>query len=110
MTSLYLCFDENCVDDGEKEKWIEVKSLWCDENAGVTLPVLSEVLERWNEDRRTTVRRLSADEILQWPTLKEVVLPSHEFYQRAFTTMVSRVHLIDSSNTKSVEGYLHSPI
>lgn len=97
INSLYLCFDEFCADDGQKEEWITGESLWCDEHAGHKLPAFHDVADRWTAHDRDALRRLSADEAKDFPTLNEIVLPDSSFYDRAFTTMVrggpEHVHL-----------------
>lgn len=93
ITSLYLCFDHFCQDDGERELWIEQQSPWCDEYAGVTLPNYQDVLERWKPDERKAVKRLKVDEALKFPILGEFVVPDSGFFERAFTTLVRRTVL-----------------
>lgn len=88
VTSLYLCFEEYCKDDGAREKWIEDQRPWCDEFAGVTLPAYHDVVDQWTLERRAGLRRLDADTALSWPTLDEVVVPEEHFFDRAFMTMV----------------------
>ena len=88
ITSLYLCFAQYCEDDGEIEKWIRDESPWCDKHAGVTLPAYQEVVDGWTSHDRAVIRRLDADEAMNFPVLGEVVLPDARFYERAFTTMV----------------------
>jgi replicative superfamily II helicase len=88
LTSLYLCFDQFCADDGEKEKWIEINAHSCVESAGVTLPGYHDVVDHWTAHDKAGVRRLSAEEALTWPTLDESVLPSMQFFARAFMTTV----------------------
>lgn len=85
---MYLCFAEYCKDDGEREKWIEEQRPWCDEHAGVTLPAYHDVVDSWTPERRAALKRLSADEAQEWPTLDEVVVPEAHFFDRAYTTMV----------------------
>lgn len=88
VTSLYLCLDEYCVDDGKREGWIADQSVWCDEHAGVTLPSYQEVVERWKSGDDKVVKKLTADEAMSSPVLSEVVVPDPSFFVRAFTTMV----------------------
>jgi hypothetical protein len=88
ITSLYLCFAEYCADDGEREKWIEDQSPWCDEYAGVTLPPYHDVVDRWTSLDITRLRRLEAEVALSFPVLDEVVVSEEQFFNRAFTTLV----------------------
>ena len=88
ITSLYLCFAEYCKDDGQREKWIDEQSRWCDEHAGVTLPAYQDILDRWPAQNQAGIRRLTADEVKTSPVLDEVVVPEAKFFERAFTTMV----------------------
>jgi len=88
VTSLYLCFENYCEDDGARIGWIEEQSGWCDEHAGVTLPSYQHVVDPWKPSVGTNVTALSADEALKSPVLGEVVLPDASFVHRAFTTMV----------------------
>ncbi|KAH8724234.1 ferric-chelate reductase-like protein [Phaeosphaeriaceae sp. PMI808] len=85
ITSLYLCFAEYCKDDAQ-EKWIRDESLWCDENAGVTLPPFHDVVDHWTPPDRAAMTRLDAEKAMTWPVLGEVVLPEAHFFDRAFTT------------------------
>lgn len=87
-TSAYLCFDQFCDNDGEKEKWIEEQSLWCDENAGVKLPEFHDVLSNWTAEDISIIRRLNVDEAQSNPIVDEVLLPYSSFLERAYTTMV----------------------
>jgi hypothetical protein len=88
VTSLYLCFDQNCANDGSSERWIEEQRPWCDEHAGVRLPDLHDVVGHWTERDVASIRRLDEDEFKSSPPLNEVVLPEARFLHRAFTTMV----------------------
>ncbi|KAF2852580.1 ferric-chelate reductase-like protein [Plenodomus tracheiphilus IPT5] len=87
ITSLYLCFDEYCKDDGFKLEYIEEQSRWCDEHAGVTLPEYHELVDRWKSDRTHVVARLSAEYAFKWPVLEVVVIPDLSLFERAFTTI-----------------------
>jgi hypothetical protein len=88
VTSLYLCFEEYCADDGEREIWIEDQRPWCDEHAGVTLPPFHNVVDRWTSDDRAGLRRLEAEAALLFPMLDGVVVPEEHFFNRASTTLV----------------------
>ncbi|KAH7346941.1 ferric-chelate reductase-like protein [Pyrenochaeta sp. MPI-SDFR-AT-0127] len=87
ITSLYLCFDKFCQDDGERELWIEQQRPWCDEYAGVSLPNYQELVDRWKPDDRKGVKRLNADDAMKFPVLDDVVIPDTRFFVRAFTTL-----------------------
>jgi hypothetical protein len=87
ITSLYLCFDHFCEDDGERENWISNQRPWCDEHAGVALPAFHDVVDRWSVDEKARLKRLDAQEAMSSPVLGEVVLPDDRFFDRAFTTM-----------------------
>ncbi|KAF2819445.1 ferric-chelate reductase [Ophiobolus disseminans] len=95
ITSLYLCFDEYCKDDREREKWIRGQSPWCDEHAGVTLPAYQDVVDQWTPNKRAGLRRFDADEAKAFPVLNEVVIPRESFHERAFTTMDVAFHQYD---------------
>jgi hypothetical protein len=88
ITSLYLCFDEFCQQDGELKEWIEGQRPWCEEHAGVTLPPFHDVVDGWTGDEKVGVRRIRADEALNFPHLNEFVIPNGNFFERAITTMV----------------------
>ena len=88
VTSLYLCFGEFCKRDGHIEEWIESQNLWCEAYANITLPSFHDVVDRWTPDERGKIRRLQAEEALEFPSIDEVVLPSDMLVKRAFTTMV----------------------
>lgn len=87
ITSLYLCFDRFCEDDGEREIWISSQWPWCEEHAGVALPGFHHVVDRWSIDEKEAVKRLGAEEAMSSPVFGEVVLPDDRFFDRAFTTM-----------------------
>jgi hypothetical protein len=87
-TSLYLCFDEFCKQDGQTQEWIKGQTSWCDEHANVTLPSFPDVVDRWTPDEKASVRRIAADELLKFPHLGEIIVPDASFFDRAFTTMV----------------------
>lgn len=88
VTSLYLCFDEFCIQDSQTEKWIENQNPWCEAHANITLPSFRDILDQWTPDDKARVTRLSAEKALRFPTIDEVVIPSDELVRRAFTTMV----------------------
>jgi hypothetical protein len=100
VTSLYLCFEEFCTQDGETEKWIENQKPWCEEHANVTLPPFHDVVDRWTRDDKAKVRRLDAEEALGFPSVDEVVIPSDVLLRRAFTTMVRRPLVMLKEATK----------
>lgn len=91
VTSLYLCFDEYCEDDGSKEEWIDEQSSWCDVHAGTTLPDYQTVVDCWKSEAKKNVTRLSADAAMKWPVLSHFVIPDAGFFERAFTTTVRRI-------------------
>jgi hypothetical protein len=86
ITSIYLCFEQFCTDDGEREKWIREHKPWCDEFAGVTLPAFYDVVDAWSAQDKAGVKRLDAHEAMLFPVLGEVVIPKERFFGRAFTT------------------------
>lgn len=88
VTSLYLCFAEYCEDDGEREKWIEAQTPWCNEHAGVTLPGFHDLVDKWSSHDRASIKKLDAATALTLPELGEIVIPDQHFFHRAFTTMV----------------------
>ena len=100
VTSLYLCFEEFCTQDGQTEKWIENQKPWCEEHANVTLPPFHDVVDRWTRDDKAKVRRLDAGEALGFPSVDEVVIPSDVLLRRAFTTMVRRPLVMPKEATK----------
>ncbi|KAF2125976.1 ferric-chelate reductase-like protein [Dothidotthia symphoricarpi CBS 119687] len=87
ITSLYLCFEEYCKDDGERDSFLHEEVTWCEERIGVTLPSYQDVVNRWTPEYKAGVKRLSADEGLEFPILGEVVVPDDMFFERAFTTL-----------------------
>ncbi|KAH7379419.1 ferric-chelate reductase [Phaeosphaeria sp. MPI-PUGE-AT-0046c] len=87
ITSVYLCFDQYCEYDVEGEKWIHEQSLWCDEHAGVKLPEIHDVLDKWTAEDIASVRRLGLDEAQSGLLVNEVLLPDSSFHERAYTTM-----------------------
>lgn len=87
-TSLYLCFEEYCNDDGEREIFLDEVGAWCEEHAGVTLPNYQDVVDRWTPEDRARVKKFSADEGLKFPILDVVVVPDEQFFERGFTTLV----------------------
>jgi hypothetical protein len=93
ITSIYLCFDEFCKQDGQTEEWIKGQSAWCDEYANVTLPSFQDVLGQWSPVEKAEVKRISADEALKFPLEDEVVIPDLRLFDRAFTTMVGLFQL-----------------
>jgi hypothetical protein len=88
VTSLYLCFEEFCKQDGASEGWIESQKPWCEAYANVTLPSFHNIVDRWTPEETAAVRRLKAEEALGFPSIDEVVIPSNMLVKRAFTTMV----------------------
>jgi hypothetical protein len=88
VTSLYLCFGEFCKQDGQAERWIEKQNSWCESYANVTLPSFHDVVDQWTPDEKAEVRRLKAEEALEFPRVGDVVIPSDMLVKRAFTTMV----------------------
>lgn len=88
ITSIYLCADEFCRQDGEIERWTENQRIWCDENANITLPSFQEVVDDWTADAKGNVRRIHASEALEFPFLNEIVIPDPQFFDRAYTTIV----------------------
>ncbi|KAI4637352.1 hypothetical protein J4E83_000167 [Alternaria metachromatica] len=99
VTSLYLCFDEFCIQDSQTEKWIENQNPWCEAHANITLPSFRDILDQWTPDDKARVTRLSAEKALRFPTIDEVVIPSDELVRRAFTTMEAafweyEIHLV----------------
>lgn len=99
ITSAYLCFNQYCEDDGEKEKWIKEQSTWCEENAGVKLPEFHDVLDAWAAEDIASVRRVHFDEVQSNPVVDEVALPDLTFLERAYTTMV-RIHRSQFCHTR----------
>ncbi|CAN9252134.1 unnamed protein product [Alternaria sp. RS040] len=99
VTSLYLCFEEFCKRDGHIEEQIESRNLWCEAHANITLPSFHDVVDRWAPDQRGKIRRLQAEEALEFPSIDEVVIPSDMLVKRAFTTMDAadweyKIHLV----------------
>lgn len=94
ITSLYLCFDEFCsLQDREVPKFIAENSEWCDEHAGVTLPPFHDVVDRWTPKDRARLPKHSIEKAVKWPVLNNVVLPESDFFERAFTTLVSHTRV-----------------
>ncbi|KAF1834927.1 ferric-chelate reductase [Decorospora gaudefroyi] len=73
----------------DTDPWLSKKDQkpWCDEYAGVTLPYFHDIVRRWTSEEKAEVRRLSAEEALQFPYLGEIVIPKETFFERAFTTV-----------------------
>ncbi|EMD63374.1 hypothetical protein COCSADRAFT_143289 [Bipolaris sorokiniana ND90Pr] len=99
ITSLYLCFDEFCQRDGAVASWIETQSLWCSHNTNVTLPSLQHVLDQWSPEAKNKVERLSATNALEFPSLNHLVIPEHDLFKRAYTTVETanweyKIHLV----------------
>ncbi|KAI4947095.1 hypothetical protein J4E86_008719 [Alternaria arbusti] len=114
LTSLYLCFDEFCIQDGQTEKWIENQKPWCEAHANITLPSFRDVLDQWTPDDKARVTRLAAEKALKFPTIDEVVIPSDELVRRAFTTMEAafweyEIHLVYGCSYRLTEGNLYWP-
>jgi hypothetical protein len=86
-TSLYLCFAKYCEDDSSLQ-WIEEAIPWCSEHAGVTLPDLHNIVDKWSEQEKAAIRRMGATEAKAFPVLDEITLPDAQFLGQAFTTMV----------------------
>lgn len=91
ITSVYLCFEQYCDDDGEKEKWIDEQSSWCEEHADAILPDFHDILDEWSVIDIGRVRRVDVDEAQSNLIVDEVLLPDWSFLERAYTTMV-RTH------------------
>ncbi|RAR08078.1 ferric-chelate reductase [Stemphylium lycopersici] len=87
ITSLYLCFDGYCENDGEVAKWIAGQNPWCYNHANVTLPSLQDVVSQWPPESKAKVERISATEALTFPHLDHLVIPESTFFDRVFTTM-----------------------
>ncbi|KAF1847286.1 ferric-chelate reductase-like protein [Cucurbitaria berberidis CBS 394.84] len=87
INSLYLCFDEYCDSDGEREGWIRDQRPACNKRTNVTLPSYHDVVDRWEPDAKQGVRRLTADDAMKYPVLNETVIPDASFFARSFTTM-----------------------
>ena len=85
-TSLYLCFEEYCTNDG-RDAWLENANEACRIKSNATMPPFN-IVDRYSPDERNNIRRLSAEEALLWPTLNEVVIPDENLFERAFTTLV----------------------
>lgn len=88
ITSLYLCLDEYCKEDSERQTFLDDKGEWCKEHAHVTLPGYEDVVDRWTPEVREGVKKLSADEALKFPSLAVYVVPDDRFFERAITTLV----------------------
>lgn len=85
-TSLYLCIDEYCEEPGRLE-WLQDANETCFQRANTPLPPY-HIIDRYNDEQRVSFRRISADEAFTTPTLSEIVLPDHDFFERAFTSLV----------------------
>ena len=87
-SSLYLCADVYCEENG-REEWLAGANKTCEETVGERLPSWS-VIEEYTEEDVAGLRRLRAEEGL-WDSEKvvlgEVVIPDQDFFGRAFRTI-----------------------
>jgi hypothetical protein len=85
-TSLYLCIDEYCSDQG-KEEWLWATNKTCQLIANTSMPPY-DIIAEYGPDRRAALRRVSAAEAFAHPLMKEPWLPDGPFFTRAFKTIV----------------------
>lgn len=85
-TSLYLCFEEYCKDEG-REEWLWGANETCRVVADVSM-VSYDLIANYAPDDIARIRRLKGEEALSYPSLNEVVIPDEAFFERAFTTLV----------------------
>ncbi|KAF2279748.1 uncharacterized protein EI97DRAFT_413032 [Westerdykella ornata] len=96
-TSLYLCIDEHCVEDG-REEWLDGVNGTCQNAAGISIPPWT-IIDTFTPEDRAHVRRLKAEEGMWYsrgPPLNEVVLPDDDFFDRAFKTLEFAFFEIDT--------------
>jgi hypothetical protein len=87
-TSLYLCIENYCDDEGRSE-WLTGQNGTCQKTTGLSLPPYEVVAEYLGTV--DGVRRLSAEEGFcdgNAVTLGEVVVPGERYHDRAYRTLV----------------------
>jgi hypothetical protein len=85
-TSLYLCIDEYCGDEG-REKWLRGANETCQQIANTSMPPY-DTIAAYGPPERAGLWRLSAEEAFERPVLGDVWLPDDTFLTRAFKTVV----------------------
>lgn len=85
-TSLYLCIDEYCVAKGHGE-WLQEGNATCQRLADVSLPPY-DIIAGYSPEDRARIKRLTAEEALEFPKLGKLVLPDASFFERAYRTLV----------------------
>ncbi|KAF1968416.1 ferric-chelate reductase-like protein [Bimuria novae-zelandiae CBS 107.79] len=84
-TSLYLCIDEYCEENG-RDAWLQDTNETCHQRVNASLPPHS-IIDKYGPEERAEIKRLSAEEAFTWPTLSEIVIPDVKIFERAFRTL-----------------------